>query len=145
MSREIDGLPPEPTVHSPHSEISDEPGTTGKSSSCMTTPSRAKTATSKPNAESHPRYQILRRNRGRASSQIRRLIPRRHPNLAIALRRWHQARRQGEHPPVQGRHSSNRREPRESPGSPRHTYVKASLFSTRVSICLLYTSPSPRD
>jgi hypothetical protein len=36
MSREIDGLPPEPTVHSPHSEISDEPGTTGKSSSGMT-------------------------------------------------------------------------------------------------------------
>ena len=36
ISREIDGLPPEPTVHSPHSEISDEPGTTGKSSSGMT-------------------------------------------------------------------------------------------------------------
>jgi hypothetical protein len=36
MSREIDSLPPKPTVHSPHSEISDEPGTTGKSSGGMT-------------------------------------------------------------------------------------------------------------
>jgi hypothetical protein len=88
----------------------------------------AKTAMSKPVAESHPGCQIPRRNRGRARSQIRRLIPRRHPKSAIALRHWHQARRQGKHPPVQDRHSSNQKEPRESPGSPRHTYVEASLL-----------------